>query len=301
MPILQYWRGVWQRAKEYAVYDNFPTETATIVNHYADEAYRACVRWFGPPTDAQKPYKIMQGERSFFTRYLGQPVIVISETAVSNEQLCETIAHEMYHRVTEGRKGLADELWIKEIMALLTSQWFLRNQGFQAYAERTKSSLLASSWRADVGVLRKSSNGARRYLFFGTPVYSDAFVHSVWRIGYALQAAVKSSDLLSIVKASTLEGWIASLPQEDQYATCCVLELPTEDKAMPTKDRELNRLRHALEAKGDKHALAAEFEQIARMQPANNEVFFYLGLAYQKAECSEDALSDYNQAKDMGY
>jgi len=62
-------------------------------------------------------------------------MITIARQATSKEQLCETIAHEMFHRVTAGRKGLASELWIKELMATLASQWFLQHQGFKGCAE----------------------------------------------------------------------------------------------------------------------------------------------------------------------
>jgi tetratricopeptide (TPR) repeat protein len=291
----------WQRILEYAVFKEFPSETAPIVKQYADEAYRYCVHAFGPPEDAKKRYKVMQGKHSFFNRYLGDPTLIISQEMTSREELCETIAHEMYHRVTEGRKGLADEMWIKEMMAILTSQWFLRNQGFKDYADATRNNLLASAWKADVGIMRESSNGYRQYLRAGTPFYSDTFTQSVWRISYALQAAVKDIDLFSIIKASTLKNWIDSLPQDDQYAACRVLELPTEDKTVPHQEREIGRLFYALQAKGDKEALVEEFERLVHLQPTNSTAFFYLGYALQVAKRFEDAISAYTEAQKLGY
>ena len=148
MPISQYWRSVWQRASEYAVYDDFSAETKAVVDQYADEAYRYCVRWFGSPKDAHKGWKVVQGEQSFFRRSFGKPMITISKHATSKEQLCGDIAHEMYHRVTEGRKGLADELWVKETMAVLTSQWFQQNQGFKDYMKRLRETSIADDGRA---------------------------------------------------------------------------------------------------------------------------------------------------------
>ena len=301
MPILQYWRGVWQRIMEYTVSNEFPPETAPLVEQYADESYRYCVRWFGSPKDAHKRWNIVQGERSFFSRPLGKPTITISKHAASKEQLCGDIAHEMYHRVTEGRKGLADEHWVKEAMAVLSSQWFQQNQGFKEYVKRLRENLTADDGRADMNILRSSSPGLRRYIWFGTPVYSEAFRKSVWRIGYALNGAVDFSEISSLIKAKTLEEWMNTLSQEDQYAVCLVLEMPTQNKVVPYAAREVGRLFFALEAKGDKKSVVAEFERLAELQATSKDVFFRLGLAYQKAEQFEDALRAYNQAKDMGY
>ena len=301
MSILQQGKGVWQRLREYTDLGDFPPETAPIVKQYAEAAYRDCVRWFGPPADAQRPYKVIQGERSFFCRSFGNPIITISKHAASKEQLCGDIAHEMYHRVTEGRTGFANELWIKEIMATLTSVWFLRNQGFKDYTDAAKANLLAGEGKADVSLLRNASHSLRQYIWSGAPAYPQGFAESVWRIGYALNRAVDFEHQPTLIKHSTLEGWIDSLPQEDQYAACRVLELPTEGKTKPHNDKEIGKLFYALQAKGDKEDLAAEFKQLADLQATNGYVFFYLGYAYHKAKRYDNALTAYAKAEELGY
>ncbi len=301
MSSVQRLREVWQRALEYGVYDDFPAETKAIVDQYADEAYQYCVQRFGSPKDAHKRWKIVQGERSFFYRPLGKPTITISKHAASKEQLCGAIAHEMYHRVTEGRKGLADKLWVKETMAVLTSQWFQQNQGFKEYVKRLRENSIADDGRADMNILRSSSPGVRRYVWFGTPVYSEAFSKSVWRIGYALNRAVDFSEISSLIEAKTLEEWINTLSQEDQYAICLVLEMPTQNKVVPHTAREVGRLFYALEAKGDRRSVVAGFERLADSQPTNGSIFFYLGRAYQDAKHFEDALTAYTRAEELGY
>ncbi len=300
MSLLQNWREVWQRAKEYAVYDDFPTETGTIVNRFAEEAYKYCVHLYGSPKNAKKGYKVVQGERSFYAPFT-TPTITISRELESQEHLCETIAHEMYHRVTEGRKGIANELWVKEMMAALTSYWFLNNQGFQEYVRASRKALIASAGTADIHLLRSSSSGTRRYILSGAPIYSEAFRDSVWRIGYALQRAVKGDDLCCLIKFDTLEAWIASLPTEDQYTVCRVLALLTKDKAIPCGNREVGNLFLALQAVGDKKTLVEEFERLVHLQPTNSTAFFYLGYALQVAKRFEDALGAYTEAQELGY
>ena len=226
MSVLQQCREVWQRLQEYAAVEDFDPAAAAVVNRYADETYCLCVRLFGPPIDPQRPYKVCRGERSYHSLGLGNHIIVITKEAKSKEQLCEIVAHEMYHRVTEGRKGLAGEFWVKELMATVTSQWFLLHQGFKGYAEWIKKDVLATEGKSDVNLLQNSSDGSRRYVLSGTPVYSPAFINNLWRTGYALERAVKISGLASIVGANTLEEWVAALPREDQYAACRVLRLP---------------------------------------------------------------------------
>jgi hypothetical protein len=301
MSLFRHWRGVLHRVREYGVSTAFQPELATLVEQYADEAYRCCVRFFGPPLDPKRAYKIVQGEHSFHWLTLGVHMITISDQVTSNEQLCEIIAHEMYHRVTAGRKGLASELWINELMATYTSRGFLFNQGFQDYAERTRKNWLATEGRADMGLLRELDQGARRYVLSGEPVYSPAFIESLVRIGYALETAVGVNDMFSIIKVNTLEEWVASLPEENQYTACQVLELPNENKLVPSKDREVGRLFLALQAKGDKEALVAEFEQLVRSQPANSTAFFHLGCACQEAKQFDAAVNAYLKVKELGY
>ncbi len=186
-------------------------------------------------------------------------------------------------------------------MAILTSRWFLQHHGFKDCAAWIRKKSLATEGMADLDLLRNSSPGARRYVLSGVPVYSKAFLESVERIGYALEKAVEINDLFSLARANTLQKWVASLPQEDQYAACRVLELPTEDKALPYNDREVGRLFLALRDKGDKEALVAEFEQLAQFQPENSTTFFHLGYAYQVAKRPDEAINVYLKASELGY
>ena len=56
--------------------------------------------------------------------------------------LPSTSAHEMYHRMTAGRKGLAGEMWVQEMMASLSSHWFLRRRKvLQEYADAREGRL----------------------------------------------------------------------------------------------------------------------------------------------------------------
>ena len=132
------------------MFEDFPAEG------YAKAAYACCVTWYGPPLDSQKPYCVAQAVEgsSFCKPMFGKYYLAISKNASAPEQVCSKIAHEMYHRVTAGRKGLAGEMWGQEVMACLTSHWLLRNQGFQEYTDHAKGYWLSVMGRADVQAIR---------------------------------------------------------------------------------------------------------------------------------------------------
>lgn len=302
MSILQNWRGVWQRAKEYTLFHGYTAERAAIVDPIAEEAYRYCVHLYGPPKNANKRYRLVQGEHSLYIpSFFGTPMISISRELEAQEHLCEVIAHEMYHRVAQGRKGIASELWVKEMMASLTSYWSLNYQGFQEYVRASRKTLIASEGEAGIHLLRRSSSSIPRHIYFGMPIYSQGFSGSVWRIGYALNIAVKGKDLCTLIKFDTFEAWVATLPAEDQYTVCQVLALSTKDKAIPCGNREVRNLLLALQAMGDKKALVEEFERLVHLQPTSGTAFFSLGYALKVAERFEDAIGAYTEAQRLGY
>lgn len=286
------------------MFEDFPAEGAEAAEQYAKDAYACCVAWYGPPLDAQKPYYVAQAVKgnSFCMPMFGKYYLAISKEAVTPEQLCSDIAHEMYHRVTTGRKGLAGEMWVQEVMASLTSHWFLRRQGFQEYAEAAKKHYLGTLGQADISAMRACRRrNPRGWILRGGSIYPNGFSDSAVRTGYALICLLDGDDLYRIIKAATLEEWIASLPQEKQYGVSRVLEVSTGSKDVPGSERDLDRLFDALEAKGDNKVTIAEFKQIVHLQPANGVAFFHLGYAYQEAKQFDAAVSAYLMAKELGY
>ena len=188
MSLRQYWRDVKHRFSHY-MFEDFPKEGVEAAEQYAKAAYACCIAWYGPPLDAQKPYYVTRAVEgsSFCNQVLGKYYLAISKDAVTPEQLCSDIAHEMYHRVTAGRKGLAGEMWVQEVMACLTSHWFLRNQGFEEYADTLKTYWLSIMQKADVQAIQACHRGkSRDYVFRGGSIYPDGFGDSVRRTGYAL-------------------------------------------------------------------------------------------------------------------
>lgn len=232
----------------------------------------------------------------------GKYYLAISKEASTPERLCSHISHEMYHRVTAGRKGLAGQMWVQEVMACLTSDWFLRNQSFEGYADYAKEYRMSTTERADVQAIRACRRQkSRDWVFRGKSVYPDGFGASVYRTGYALISLLDGNDLCRIVKAATLEEWITSLPLENQYGVCKVLEIPTVGKIIPETGADLSQLRRALTAKGSSEVVVAEFQQISQLQPENGTVFFYLGRAYEQSRQPDMALDAYLKADALNF
>jgi len=303
MSLWQYWRDVKHRFK-HQMFEDFPAEGAEAAEEYAKAAYACCIAWYGSPSDARKPYCVAQSieGNSFCKLILGKYYLAIAKEVSTPENLCSDIAHEMYHRVTAGRKGLASEMWVQEVMACLTSHWFLRDQNFREYANRAKDYWLSEMEQANIIAARASHRQKmRNWVILGQSIYPKGFSETVLRIGYALNRLLDADDLRRIIKATTLEEWITSLPADRQYAVCRVLELATRDKAIPSDEKGLDRLFDALEAKGDSNTPVAEFKQIVQLQPENGIAFFYLGYAYDVAEEHDAALDAYLQAWKLGY
>ena len=303
MSLRQYWWDVKHRFK-HQMFEYFPAEGLEAADKYAEAAYACCVEWYGLPFDPQKPYCVAQSmEGNSFCRLMfGKYQLAISKEASTPELLCSDIAHEMYHRVTAERKGLASEMWVQEMMACLTSYWFLRGQGFREYADRAKKHWLSEMVQADVGDARaRQRQKMRNWVMLGQSIYPKGFTETVLRIGYALDRLLDGDDLRRIIKATTLEEWVATLPTERQYAVCRVLDIATGDKAIPSDEKGLDRLFDALEAKGDSDTPIAEFKQVVQLQPENGVAFFYLGYAHDVAEEHDAAIDAYLQAWELGY
>ena len=198
-------------------------------------------------------------------------------------------------------KGLRGEMWVQEIMACLTSYWFCRHQGYKEYAEEFKKDWLHAKEKVDVSLLRQSVwSDERHWLVHGGDTYTVDFVQDVMRVGFALTCATAKSHVCSLSQAGTLEEWIASLPQEDQYAICRILELPCGDKALPASEKHWTRLYLGLKTKGDYETMIADFECITQLQPESHKAMFYLGRAYQGAEQLGPALRAYLRARELG-
>ena len=293
-----------ERAKRFAIFDEFSSEDLEIAKKYARDTYKVCVAIYGRPLDSQKPYVLQRAITggSFCREISGKFHIVIDKDATTAEQLCTDIAHEMYHRVTHGRKGFAGEMWVQEIMAFHTENSFLRTNGFAEYAEARKKASLAQVGKADAVLLRASKlRNTRAWLLRGQNTYSEDFTISLVRVGYALSDILDGNDLHSMIKFVTLEKWIASLPQEKQYAVCHILEIPSDGRKFPEDGPNLVQFFRALKAKGDAEAAVAEFQTVADFYPTNGAVAFYLAMSYEYAKEADAALSTYFKAFDLGY
>ena len=303
MSLRQYWRDVKHRFS-HLMFEDFPAEGTEAAEQFAKAAYACCVAWYGPPLDARKPYSVAQAVEgsSFCTQMLGKYYLAISKDASTPEQVCSKIAHEMYHRVTAGRKGLASEMWVQEVMACLTSYWFLQDQGFKGYADTAKEYWLSTMQKADVRAIRACRRRkSRDWVLRGKSIYPDGFGDSVIRTGYALISLLDENNLRRIIQAATLEEWIASLPVEKQYGVCRVLDVASDGKKAPETTRDIHQFFNALVAKGDKALVVAELLEITSLQPPSGAAFFHLGRAYHNAEDFEAARDAYLTTLDLKF
>ncbi len=271
---------------------------------YAKAAYQYCIGLYGPPADSKQAYVLTRGvsSDSGCSYILGKYTITLSPELETLDQLCMVIGHEMYHRITMRRKGLRRQIWIDEMLAFLTSLWFLQQQGFSSYAEYCIGACQESADSIDLNALRTFRRPPwHKRLRDLSQAYPENFYTDIARVAVALKRIVDGNDLCRILKATTVDEWIASLPPAKQYAVCRVLEMPSDGKKMPETARDLDQFSRALEAKGDQALVIAEIAEVIRLQPENGGGFFYLGLAYQQARDFQVARDAYLTAIDLNF
>lgn len=272
---------------------------------YAAEAYRYCTALYGMPADPKSPYDLTRGvgAHSSCCYALGRYTVCLSPEIKTLERQCAAIAHEMYHRVTMRRNGLHRQPWLDEMLAFLTSVWFLREHGFSSYADAYLAYAINPIGEIDISGLRafRRPPWYRRLKDLGDTGYPEGFGTGVCRLAVALGHTIDANDLCRIARATTLAGWIASLPEEKQYSVCRVLEVPPAYREIPKDKTSLAQLFNALRDKGGQEAVIAEFQQIIHLQPENGNAFYYLGSAYKEAKQYDAALDAYQKASSLNF
>ena len=302
MSLQQHLSEIKQRYSFYST-RNLPAERASEADRYAAEAYIFCKACFGEPKDAKQPHHVVQGNADFAFCWhcLGTYYLVMSKEVVSSESLCSQVAHEMFHRVTADRKGLAGEMWIQEMMACLTSYWFLRRQGFKEYAEAHRKGWLDAPGEIDVVLMRNSKRPSHRnYPYNGGDAYSATFLLTMFRVGYALNRIVDGNSLCRIISFPNLSEWIKSLPEGKQYGVSHILETPRQEVALPREPEDLAHLYNALETLGDEKRLVSALREVTASQPENGDAFFHLGRVHERSKELEAARDAYLKAKELG-
>ena len=212
------------------------------------------------------------------------------------------IGHEIYHRVTACQQGLRRQPWTDEVLAFLTSLCFLRQQGFSSYADFVMQNRQEGDRKPDLAALRayRPSPWYERLRSLSRN-YPEHFYADVEHVALAFKQIVDTGVLCRIIKATTLEEWIASLPLEKQYGVCRLLEVESDDKIMPEATRDIHQFFNALVAKGDKAVVVTELLKITRLQPSSGAAFIHLGRAYHNAEDFETARDAYLTALDLKF
>ena len=182
---------------------------------FAEKAYRHCEEWFGTPEDAHWRYELFRGPRSSATRNpLTQSyLLLIREPWYDPEETYGSIAHEMYHRFTTRWKTLRRILWVDEMVAFLTTQHILIEEGSGVYAHQKLRACLKYPRRMDIQALERTRR--RRPLWpFGRLPYPRDFGPSVAVLGHSLEEIVGWEQICRLVRCRTWNEWYRGLPPE---------------------------------------------------------------------------------------
>jgi len=185
----------------------------------ARAAYQRMVEWFGPPSDAGTRVRVVRGPYTALgrDRLTREYVLIISSDLMGREQQIAAVAHEMCHRVVGCRKGLVQQLWVAEMLALVAEQHFLREHGMSQYA-----GFLMQAYAQDACALSpaESRRAARARNPLGTPFgvrrrpYPPGFTSGVAILGDSLERLVGWYAMCSMVGCTGLDDWLRILPDD---------------------------------------------------------------------------------------
>ncbi len=280
-----------------------PVPNQEKCEEFAADAYKFCTELFGPPADLHKPYRLINGtdEISACWYAIGLYTISLSPKCETIEEQCMMIGHEMYHRFTMHRKGMRQQLWVDELLAFLTSHSFLKRQGYSDYAESFAQMHTSPIGKLDIKKLRGYPRPSlyNRVKDMGL-IYYEEFYFDIAQLFAALKTILGSKDIYPLLKASSLEQWIDSLPEEKQYCVCRILEVSREGTKLPVSESDLCQTWSALEAKGGSEGTIVELQLLSELQPTNAAVFACLSIASVCAEKWDAALNAYLKAHALG-
>ncbi len=289
---LRYFRRVYR-----ASHQRLPHEEE--YERLAADALQACSEWFGPPVDPKRPvgYAVSPDNISACGYFFGQYMIALNPNLDTPAERCETIGHEMYHRVTMRRPGLRREMWIDEMMAFLAEQWFLTRHGFGERVRENRRRYNSRKEPADIDALRRFR--LRRPLVNTTGMgawYPPNFYPDVQRLATALNGGGKRNDLARLPWAKSRPAGVESRPA-DRRANVDRLFVPsTPDRPSPDDLEENFRMGCAL------HALGRFDEAVARYRAARGRdgkkgfLFFSIALCLERAGHTDEAIDAYREA-----
>jgi tetratricopeptide (TPR) repeat protein len=274
---------------------------------FAEYAYARCVEWFGSPEDAEWPYRFIPWHKSMCVRlpFHLDPCYAIfldTQTSESEDYICDSIAHEMYHRVTFARPGLLKEMWVDEMMGCLVSQQLLQEHGREDYAYAMEQSSLDDN-HSLINIAQLRQLRLKRRLFEirrKSTYYPKNFSEEIIRLGAALRTVVGWEALCKIVEAPTLMQWIATLPHELHSPVCTILDVLPEEISQSGECAHIRtdvtlstaqdhyKFGEALNWKGDFAAAIRELKEALRLDRDDIPMRFELSIAlYHSGQVSE--------------
>ncbi len=195
-------------------------------------AYERCVAWFGTPANADWEITFWVSNVVAYgtVPFWRQHIIALPRDCTHWEQVCSSLAHEMYHRVTSRKRSLIQSLWVDEMLAQLTELHFLKEQGFEQYAnflhETSVNSLDAlPPANRRVADLRRVKRSRFRQLFFGR-AYPAGFIDRVMVLGIVLEKLVGWEAMCHLANCRTWRQWFGSLPISTENGARILLEMP---------------------------------------------------------------------------
>ena len=215
----------------------------------ADEAYYASIQWFGLPPDPQKRYLLGFGKYSVcaYSPLIRSYIIQIAPIQ-SLPQLHATIAHEMYHRVTMRRLGVHKTLWLNEMLATLSSLWFLQRQHYLWFAEHWRDTSFANSVPISISELKRVRRRSGLFTSLRGNHYPLGFGSAILRVAIAMEAIVGKDGITRIVEQSSLQDWLGSLPNNLCIAVKWLLDIAHDP--LPCQPELYQRLGYAYELLG---------------------------------------------------
>lgn len=203
-----------------------PIPTSSVYYKHADEAYNYLIGVFGCPIDHSSKYDLSYSFSPRIVKFNLKSIyfIYLYPEGTDPVKQIASIAHEMYHRVTNSRRtfkyGLHRMVWVDESLAAISTIHCLNEMGYTEYVAKHIENCYKSINILDIISLKKIK---RSSLFMSILLqkpshYPVGFGATTTLLGLAMQELVGWESMCRLVDCKTWEDWFQDLqPDKLKY------------------------------------------------------------------------------------
>lgn len=177
----------------------------------AEASYHYLESYFGEPSDKHIPYKLIRGGTSSCTLNSGAYYIILASDCKSSNQYHVVISHEMYHRITNSRRGLHQKALIDEMLGFLSSKWFLESHDREDYVQFLTNWYLEPQGEINISRAFRVKRGRLFSMIVWNRNYRRLFYKYAVHIAISIEHFLSREEICRMVHESSFDQWLSTL------------------------------------------------------------------------------------------